>query len=70
MLWKLKIKEKPKYHSEIKTSGNTICHKYSESLVPVIERVLKDHKDFLQTCKEEYKKEVTDKQRKKGKMKK
>jgi hypothetical protein len=50
LLWKLKIKEKPKYHSEIKTSGKTKCHKYSESLVLVLERLLKDI-NYLPNCK-------------------
>lgn len=39
ILWKLKIKEKQKYHSEIKTSGKTKCHKYSETLLT--DRILK-----------------------------
>ncbi|MDR2538093.1 MAG: hypothetical protein LBC43_00310 [Bifidobacteriaceae bacterium] len=67
LLWKLKIKEKPKYHSEIKTSGKTKCHKYSESLIPLLERLLKD-RDYLSNCKAEYKKEITDKQKRKGKQ--
>jgi hypothetical protein len=64
LLWKLKIKEKSKYHSEIRTSGKTKCHKYSESLIPVLERLLKDT-NYLPNCKTEYKKEVLDKQQKK-----
>jgi len=66
LLWKLKVKENPKYHSEIRTSGKTKCHKYSESLIPLLERVLKDS-NYLLNCRAEYKKEVLDKQQKKGK---
>jgi hypothetical protein len=67
LLWKLKIKEKPKYHSEIKTSGKTKCHKYSENLVPLLERLLLKDSNYLSTCKAEYKKDVLDKQHKRNK---
>ena len=65
LLWKLKIKEKPKYHSEIKISGKSECHKYSENLIPLLERVLKDT-NYLSNCRAEYKREVLDKQPKRS----
>jgi hypothetical protein len=63
-LWKLKIKGNTKYHSQIKTSGKTACHKYSENLIRELERLLKNPQ-YLQTCKDEYKKEVISKQQQK-----
>jgi len=69
LLWKLNIKGNPKYHSHIKTSGKTTCNKYSEKLVPDLEQLLQNPQ-YLQTCKDEYKKEVADKQKKTKRRKK
>jgi hypothetical protein len=64
LLWKLSIKGNQKYHSQIKTSGKTNVQKYSESLIPFLESKLQD-RNFLTNCRDEYKKEVSDKQTKK-----
>lgn len=49
----LKIKENSKYHTEISLGKKSQIHKYSEALIPVIERMLlRPH--FLKDCKEEY----------------
>lgn len=55
IIWKLGIKDKPKYHSETKVGRSNTVHKYSEKLIPVIERLLKCSQ-FLTVCKEEYSK--------------
>jgi hypothetical protein len=64
LLWKLKVKGNPKFHSETKSGkkSNSI-HKYSQSLIPLLERMLKREK-FLITCLEEYKKAMNLKTRK------
>ena len=49
----LRIKGNSKYHTEISLGKNSQAHKYSESLVPVIERMLL-RPDFLKVCKDEY----------------
>ena len=56
LLWKLKIKTRARYHSEIKSGkkSNSI-HKYSESLIPLLKRAL-SRETFLESCLEEYKK--------------
>lgn len=56
IIHKLDLKNKPKYHAGIsigKNKDNTI-HKYTESLVPVLQRML-NHNEFLPNCIEEYK---------------
>lgn len=49
----LKIKENSKYHTEISLGKKSQIHKYSEALIPVIERMLL-RPYFLKECKEEY----------------
>ena len=59
ILWKLNIKGNPKYHSEIKAGKNSNwVNKYSESLIPVLKRLLNTRPDFLKTCRQDYKNEV------------
>lgn len=54
ILWKLNIKGNPKYHTEVKSGKNSNkIHKYSESLIPVLKRML-NRTDFLQICQDEY----------------
>jgi predicted HTH transcriptional regulator len=58
VLWKLKVKENPKFHTEIKSGKNSnSLHKYSESLIPLIKRMLNREK-FLETCLLDYKKSL------------
>lgn len=54
IIWKLKIKGDKRYHTEIRLGekSNPI-HKYSESLIPFIERLMQKD-DFLKSCKSEY----------------
>jgi hypothetical protein len=55
ILWRLKIKGNPKYHTEIKLGKeSSVINKYSESLIPIIKRMLK-RKEFIISCKDEYK---------------
>ncbi len=63
IIFKYKIKEKPKYHTMIRVGKNNVVHKYSKSLVSVLQRTLQN-KDFLVKCKSEYK-EYTQRNRKK-----
>ncbi|NLI35019.1 MAG: ATP-binding protein [Bacteroidales bacterium] len=52
IIYKLKIKEKPKYHTAIANGRNTI-HKYGKNLVDVLQKMLK-RPDFLNICENEY----------------
>jgi hypothetical protein len=62
ILWKLNIKGNPKYHSETKTGKNSNwVNKYSESLLPVLKRMINQRADFLKKCRDDYKTEVIDK---------
>lgn len=56
ILYKLKIKTNSKYHAGISMGRNKeqIVHKYTESLIPVLERMMQ-RQSFLQECVEEYK---------------
>ncbi len=68
ILWKLNIKGNPKYHSETKTGKNSNwVNKYSESLLPVLKRMINQRPDFLKICREDYKSEVMDKAKRKHK---
>ena len=53
---KLKIKTNPKYHAGISMGRKKeqIIHKYTESLIPVLQRMLQ-RQSFLQECVDEYK---------------
>ena len=53
---KLKIKTNPKYHAGISMGRKKeqIVHKYTESLIPVLQRMLQ-RQSFLQECVDEYK---------------
>lgn len=54
VLWKLKVKGNLKYHTEVKSGKNSnSIHKYAESLIPVIKRMM-SRTDFLKTCIDEY----------------
>lgn len=54
ILWTLKIKGDKRYHTEIRLGEKSnSTHKYSESLIPVIQRMLQ-RPDFLKTCKSDY----------------
>jgi hypothetical protein len=55
IIWKLGIKNKPEFHSETRIGKSTLAHKYSEKLIPLIERLLR-REQFLSECKEEYSK--------------
>jgi hypothetical protein len=62
ILWKLNIKGNSKYHSEIKTGKNSSwVNKYSENLIPVLNRIINQKSDFLKNCRKDYKSEVMDK---------
>jgi len=51
---KLDIKNKPKYHTAIRSGKQTQVHKYSENLVDILERMMQKE-SFLQDCISEYK---------------
>jgi len=54
VLAKLNVKGNPKFHTEIKSGKNSnSLHKYSESLIPLIKRMLNRDK-FLETCLSDY----------------
>jgi hypothetical protein len=54
IIWKLGIKNKPKYHTAIKLGSKSgSIHKYSENLIPLIKRLL-NNPDFLDQCKSEF----------------
>lgn len=55
VIWKLGIKNKSKYHSEIKSGESSSVHKYSNRLVPLIRRLLEKDPQFLTECINEYK---------------
>ncbi|HAN17764.1 MAG: hypothetical protein A2X13_08420 [Bacteroidetes bacterium GWC2_33_15] len=64
ILWKLNIKGNQKYHSETKTGKNSNwVNKYSESLLPVLKRIINTKPDFLKTCRKDYKEQVLDKKK-------
>lgn len=68
ILWKLNIKGNPKYHSETKTGKNSNwVNKYSESLLPVLKRMINQRPDFLKTCRDDYKTDVMDKTKRRNK---
>lgn len=54
VLFHYKIKEKPKYHTEISNGKNSI-HKYSENLFTVLSRIFNDKPDILDDCVREFK---------------
>lgn len=58
LLWKLKIKGNPSFHSETKTGrrSNSI-HKYSESLIPLMIEVLQEE-NYLAKSLKEYKRSI------------
>lgn len=59
LLWKLNIKGKHKYHSQTKTGKNSnMVNKYSESLIPVLKRLINSNSDFINNCRAEYKEKV------------
>jgi hypothetical protein len=59
LLWKLKIKGNPKYHSQTKTGKNShMVNKYSENLIPVLKRLINSNPDLINTCRAEYRLEV------------
>jgi hypothetical protein len=54
IIWKLKIKGNPKYHTENKTGKrSSTVQKYSECLIPLLNRMLQ-RPDFLNTCRTDY----------------
>lgn len=55
ILWKLSLKGNRKFHTEISSGKNSnSIHKYSESLVPLLKRML-NRDDFLKQCRQEFK---------------
>jgi hypothetical protein len=55
IIWKLEIKTKKKFHTEIKLgSKSNPIHKYSENLVPVLQRIIDKNPDFLNQCKRDF----------------
>jgi hypothetical protein len=59
LLWKLKIKGDHRYHSQTKTGKNSnMVNKYSESLIPVLKRLINSNSDFINNCRAEYKERV------------
>ena len=53
LLWKLKIRDNPKYHDPIKTGKSSFVHKYSQALMQRIESVLIRYPNYIgQACKE------------------
>ncbi len=70
VLWKLNIKGNKKYHLDTKTGKNSnFMNKYSEKLIPLLQRMI-DRPDFLETCRNDYKIEVSSKFKRKKKRKK
>jgi hypothetical protein len=64
ILWKLNLKGNRKFHTEISSGKNSnSIHKYSESLLPVLKRML-NRPDFLKQCKQEFKTSNPTKKRK------
>ena len=64
VIWKLKIKGNPKYHTENKPGKKSNpTNKYSEQLIPLITRMMK-RPDFLKICLTDYKEEMKRKQKK------
>ncbi|UWX58178.1 hypothetical protein NY406_02570 [Chlorobaculum sp. MV4-Y] len=58
VIWKLKVKENQKFHTEIKSGKNSnSLHKYSQSLIPLIKRMLNREK-FLELCLSDYKESI------------
>ncbi len=54
VLWKLKVKGNKKYHTEVSSGKNSnSIHKYTESLIPVISRILQRER-ALNICIEDY----------------
>lgn len=53
LIWKLKIKDKPKYHDPVQTGKHSVTHKYSDALIQLIETTLSQNPDYIEkTCKE------------------
>jgi hypothetical protein len=64
ILWKLNLKGNRKFHTEISSGKNSnSIHKYSESIVPFLKRKL-NGSDFLEQCKQEFKKSNLNKNKK------
>jgi len=58
VIWKLKIKGNPKYHTENKPGKKSNpTNKYSEQLIPLITRMMQKP-DFLKICLTDYKEEM------------
>lgn len=57
LIWKLKVKNNPKYHDPISTGKNSITHKYSESLIQRIESILNRYPDYIEKACSEYQNE-------------
>jgi hypothetical protein len=53
IIYTLDIKSKAKYHADISVGKSSSVHKYTESLIPLIERMLQ-RSNFLSECKEKY----------------
>jgi hypothetical protein len=67
IIWKLKIKGNPKYHTENKTGKKSSkTQKYSSNLIPVLERMLK-RPEFLEICRKDYQAYIADNRLKRNK---
>lgn len=65
IIWKLKIKGNPKYHSETKTGKRSSnVQKYSENLIPLLSRMLQ-RPNFRNTCRTDYRAFLSIKRREK-----
>lgn len=55
ILWKLKIKGNPRYHTEISTSKSNSTHKYSNDFANRLRSILDRYPNWLKDTKEQYK---------------
>lgn len=56
ILWKLKIKGNPKYHTEISVSRSSSVHKYTMEFASKLKSIFDRYPNWLKETKEEYKK--------------
>ncbi len=54
VIWRLKLKENPEMHEEIKTGISSKTHKYSQKAVDLIDDSLKSDANFISTACSEY----------------
>lgn len=64
LLWKLNIKNNPKYHDPIKIGKNSYTHKYSEAFIDRLDSILQRYPGYVEKACREYQSEIKKKTKK------